>query len=676
MALPPSVDGISAATPEPSQQAPTPKSGPSFSDEKKVVKRMRTILLVLIGIPYTIYMGWCVFLLAVLPDRTGGWDSLIQPGKLSALVGAVTLFLVALYAGNRVSKAKNAGGTVRVGGLIRIILFALPGLIVSGLVSTMIGGEPALRLVMQNDPAIELVAPLTIDFSAVEATEILERRGLKTVSIAWDFQGDGVADDTTIVPTATALYDRQGIYNVVATMKLNDNTVRTLRTRISIPKAVFSYKPAEPIVDQPVFFSIEHLLNETDAIREVRWDFDADGVADVTSKERGVSHAFLRTGPQEVTVTIQFENQTQQRYSKVIEVTEPKPLPFPVTVDTVPEFLESPPPFQVIFSVNTEEPIRDVVWDFGDGDQGSGERVGHTFRNRGVFQVTAEIRSQSGEIARVSKVVKLANTLTISDLTFDGSHPVQGNRITVEAPVTIELTPKTGLALVDFFWEAPKASGVEFIDSTVKATYRESGVYTLLLVGKDPEGSVMRLPISVNVTPVTSSINFDMNPDQGVAPLAVEFDASESRVPNEVITGFVWNFGDGNSESERLDSAKVTHTFTRPGTYEVHLSVFTTSGKEFTATKTIVVRAPFLDACFLVSRQEGPAPLGIRFDRSCSTGDAVSVLWDFGDGSQSDDFNNTVDHVFETANKNYNVVLKLTDKNGIISTFNTTVSTR
>jgi PKD repeat protein len=37
----------------------------------------------------------------------------------------------------------------------------------------------------------------------------------------------------------------------------------------------------------------------------------------------------------------------------------------------------------------------------------------------------------------------------------------------------------------------------------------------------------------------------------------------------------------------------------------------------------------------LPSRKRGPSPLGVQFN-NCSTGTYKKVLWDFGDGAQSD----------------------------------------
>lgn len=547
----------------------------------------------------------------------------------------------------------------------------------SMLVPYMITQEPILKLqIVLPEPGTELVAPLSVTFSTEEALGILRRRGMKAVSLRWDFDGDGEVNEETVTPTATAYFDRQGGYNIVVDILLNNGDTRTLRRRLVIPNAVFSHNPVLPIVDDPVQFSIAHLVPEDVKLREVQWDFDADGIPDYTGTDLSVVHTFLRTGPQEVTVVILFDNQTQQTFYRTLDIGAPAPLPFPVTIDTTPSFLEGPPPFQIVFSVNTEEPLQEVVWDFADGTREVGDRLGHTFDARGTYQVRAEARNLDGEIARVTKVVRVVNSLKIPDLSFEGSHPVENNRITAQTPVVISLTPKTSLPLVNFFWEAPNASEVHSTDTKFSATYRKDGTYTAVLVGQDAEGAVLRLPITIEVQPKSDSVLFDMEPTQGVAPLSVQFDASESYIPNEEITGFVWDFGDSKEPLQRLDSAKVKHLYKKPGNYTVTLTVYTTIGNSFSVSKTILVRAPLLDACFTVSRTEGEAPLGVRFDRSCTAGVPAKILWDFDDGSQSEDIAEVVNHVFEEPRRAYTVRLRAEDANGIISTYELPIRTK
>ncbi|MBT7337168.1 PKD domain-containing protein, partial [Candidatus Peregrinibacteria bacterium] len=107
--------------------------------------------------------------------------------------------------------------------------------------------------------------------------------------------------------------------------------------------------------------------------------------------------------------------------------------------------------------------------------------------------------------------------------------------------------------------------------------------------------------------------------------------------------------------------------------------VSTELGKTASTTKKIVVRAPFLKACFKMSRKEGPVGMGVAFNRTCSTGTAANAIWDFGDGSQSPLLDDTVIHTFGEpgdAPKEYKVKLILEDINGTTDTYETTINTQ
>ena len=642
----PPIDGIESTTEQPHASA-----------------LIKTALLFVLMAPYVGYILWCVFLLSILPNAEDNYREFVSVGQLSSLIVGGMLVILGLLLLKRVAFAKNVPlmsrmfGTAKIGGLL------LPGLILSFLVPMRIGGEPPIGLdQVDPPPGQELVAPLVISFDATRGVEMLQRPGLNPIKYIWDFDGDGVPNEETLEPRVSARYETQGIFNLRLVMELSNGGRRITGRRIVIPRAVFSVSPLKPIIDEPVQFSVAHLSPAANPITEVHWDFQSDGEVDEISNATSAVYTYLRTGTFLVSVQMLYQNQSQIKMEREILIHEPEPLPFDVSVKTEPEYLVSPPPFGVLFEVITDEEHDEVKWDLGEGVEMTGDRIGHTFHHKGDYRVLAEIRSLSGAIARIPTVVRVVDTLRIPDLKFEGSHEVRGKKIYAEVPVTIQLTPITNLPLVNFFWESPKATVVESTETNFKATYRRPGSYPITLIGSDPSGSVFRLPLTLEVSPPSSSVSIRMNPEGGVAPLLVRFDASETVIPGEEITGFEWNFGDA-ATGTRQGGAQVEYLYDTPGTYTVSLKALTTSGKSYPESRTIVIRAPVLDACFQASRTEGKAPLGVKF-RNCSTGNPSEITWDFGDGSESDQENPV--HVFERPGK-YGVTLKMRDNAGGIS---------
>ncbi|MDD4628531.1 MAG: PKD domain-containing protein [Candidatus Peribacteraceae bacterium] len=657
----PGVDGIAAPRPQTPSATPSVKPVPAPNDPAAHARKMlQMILLTIVGIPYLAYLGWSVYLLTILPDPTGVNDPLIPAATFGAVAAALLFIAIAAFSIMRINKAAGIPTFRRRIAMIRIIVGMIPGIAMSIAVPLLVTREPALSLTITSpEKAADFVAPLTATFSAADAVEILKRKNLVPEKFSWDFEGDGKMNDQTLDPVISASYDRVGVYNMILTIQLKGGGTRTITKRITILQAVFAVDPNPPIVDEMTRLSVAQLLTKPEDLVQAYWDFDGNGEVDLATKNPDVVHTFYADGSTKVVVVVKLANNSQHTYERVLNVIKSVPLPFEATVKTDPENLIGPSPLGVVFRTETKEPLRVILWNFGDGSDARGDRAGHTYTKEGVFSAVAELRAENGKVAKITKVVRVVPELTLPDLEFIGTPDVNGNRISGEVPVVVDLKPRTTMPLIDFMWEAPEATTVGSTKGSVHAVYRREGTYTLTLIAQDPDNRVMRKPITVEVKPPSSTVAIRMDPEGGVAPLTVRFDASESFIPNEEISGFEWVFGDEKDTGAQQRGAQVTHVYRRPGTYTVQVKVYTTSGKQFDASKTIVVRAPVIDSCISASRTEGKAPLGVRFSSDCSTVGADTVFeWDFGDGWKSPLKNPT--HDFQKSGT-YSVILILKD---------------
>ncbi len=677
METPPSVDGVALPS-EPASTPSTPVVPSTPAINRASVNGARRILLAIAFICYGAYAVWCLALMAALPSPTGGLTQFTQIGTMSAYIGAAGFVLFFLFGLVRIRSNGSLPADAKQRALIRIVLTVVPGILLSLAVPFVINREPSLTMeIIKPTQAEDFVSPVAVTFSVEKAVEILRQRGSKPLTYHWDVNGDGKSDQDTVVPVLTTTYQREGTYLTTVTMSFGPGSTeapRTIARRILISQAVFTSDPANPIVNQPATLDASNLIKDLNSIDNIAWDFDNDGKVDAEGKETSVTTTFFRTGTFTVAVTIRLTNKTETQYKRALTVTDPEPLPFPVTVTTEPKKLLSPAPFVVVFTVDTKEPIANVQWVFGDGGKGEGPRAAHQFTQRGNFSVLAKIRSQSGSLAQVVTNVKIVDPLNISDLTFDGTPEIQGGEIQGEIPLALKLQPKTNAQFIDFSWESPGVTEDRTLDGDLDVTYRKPGKYVLTLIAVDAEQHVMRKTFSVNVLPVSSHILFQMQPEDGVAPLKVSFDASESDIPGETISGFVWDFGDQGSPLPT--GASTEHVYTSPGTYTVSLTAQTTSGRQESTNRTIVVRAPALQAMFLASRLTIPQDATnrrIQFDSSSTKGAVKTFLWDFGGLGQSSEQNPNFEF---TKPGVFPVVLTVTDDSGTKSTYSVTITVK
>ena len=98
-----------------------------------------------------------------------------------------------------------------------------------------------------------------------------------------------------------------------------------------------------------------------------------------------------------------------------------------------------------------------------------------------------------------------------------------------------------------------------------------------------------------NQAPVASTSGTSAT--SGTAPLAVQFVGTNSYDPDGIITGYLWDFGDGTTST----LANPAHTYGSVGNYAAKLTVTDNSGATGSATLPITVTAPVVGKIAKVS---------------------------------------------------------------------------
>ncbi len=295
-------------------------------------------------------------------------------------------------------------------------------------------------------------------------------------------------------------------------------------------------------------------------------------------------------------------------------------------------------------------------WDFGDGTGADIVNPTKTYVHGGAYAVTLTVEDDSG-FAQNKDTDRILVRVHDSPIAVAG--PDQLACVGGEVHFDGSASRNPGGVVSRYTWN--------FGDTTTGSSDRpvhvftKPGDYRVILTiegdqaGQCPNTNTGEMTVKVIAAP-TARI---------VAPAAVpvgapaHFDASTSAVTVGRITGWHWDFGDG----ETADGEAVDHTFKKAGRYATLLTLDTTGGAEtcsrVTAQHAIVVNAsPVAVAGGARTVSTGEEVL---FDASAShdeDGGITDYAWDFGDGTTAGGVN--VRHRFSAAG-HYAVKLTVTD---------------
>lgn len=304
--------------------------------------------------------------------------------------------------------------------------------------------------------------------------------------------------------------------------------------------------------------------------------------------------------------------------STVINTITVLPLPKAAFTQSV---IEGCSPITVKFTNISSEGAKTYYWDFGDGSVPvSLANPVYTFispeGNAEIYTVNLIARNDFGCVDTFKSVVKVLPTP-------QADFSVNPLEQTLPAGKVI-LTNLTQFGPWNYTWQ--------FGDQTAAKTgniseheYSKAGYYTISLTAKgDICASTKKMGVTINEgTPGTA---FDCD-TEGCAPFSVKFN-------NQSVNGFkfLWDFGNGNHSTEF--EPKITYF--EGGTYKVRLEVYNNVGEMSYSEKVITVHDQ-ASAFFRVSANRVRIPGNSVYFVNLSE-NAFTLLWDFGDGTTSTDF--------------------------------------
>ncbi len=316
---------------------------------------------------------------------------------------------------------------------------------------------------------------------------------------------------------------------------------------------------------------------------------------------------------------------------------------------------------------SADQPSLTYRWDFGDGAQGNGPLVSHSYAQAGSYTLKLTVTDKDGGQGSDTATVQVGAvnqppTAAISGpasgkvgetLNFSGSGSSDGDG-----------------NIVNYAWDfgdSATASGVG-----ASHAYAAAGSYQVTLTVTDNGGLTASAHHTVQVSavnqPPTAVIG---GPASGQVGQTLNFNSSGSSDADGHIVGYAWAFGDGATGR----GARVSHAYAVAGSYQVTLTVTDNDGLTASASHTVQVSAPNQPPLAVIG---GPATAQVGqeviFDGSGSSdpeGAPLTHAWDFGDGVTGS--GQTITHTYQHA-ATYTATLTVTDDGSLTDSATHTIS--
>lgn len=235
----------------------------------------------------------------------------------------------------------------------------------------------------------------------------------------------------------------------------------------------------------------------------------------------------------------------------------------------------------------TSDPEGDSItsfhWNFGDGTEGYGQTIDHTYTATATYTVTLYVTDDRGATASAETVCQIESPNRPPVAVITG--PDTGEADVPMAFTALDSSDPDGDSLT-YTWNFGDSTPAE-TGNTVLHTYNTAGAYTVSLSADDGRGGLDTAELEVVISEPNQTPEAAFTVSGDLTRLAtVTFDGSASSDPEgEPIASYDWDFGDGTATT----GAIVTHGYDTAGDYTVTLTVTDDKGAAGTRQQSITI---------------------------------------------------------------------------------------
>lgn len=443
-----------------------------------------------------------------------------------------------------------------------------------------------------------------------------------TTTYFWDF-GDG---STSNAQNPTHTYTASGNFTVSLIVTNGSGCISVLNKTQYIkiaPKPATSFTATNNnSCNAPLTVTFN---NTTTSATNYQWFFGDGGTSTATSP----THTY--TAPGSYTVTLISRNGGGCPDTLVV--------PAAVNIGNLTAGFTSAPTAcagsGLAFTNTTVPGAGNSTWYFGDGGTSTAANPTHIYTTPGTYTVKLVVNYSNCADS-------ITHTVTINPKPTAAFTAADTIDCTVPFTASFSNTSSGGAS---YFWNF--GDGGTSTAANPSHTYTSLGSYTVKLIVTGANGCTDTLIKQNYIRLQNVVISLGVNPTTGCAPVTTSFNGVVVSSP-EPVTGYLWNFGDGNSSPTQSP----THTYTNPGSYTVTFTATTAGGCTASGSHTLTYGTrPTSNFTY------APAVIcsggSVQFTNTSVNG--TSYLWFFGDGSTSTAVN--PNHVYDVPPGTYTVTL-------------------
>lgn len=289
-------------------------------------------------------------------------------------------------------------------------------------------------------------------------------------------------------------------------------------------------------------------------------------------------------------------------------------------------------------------------WNFGGGNTSTQANPSFSYSNAGTYLANLTVTTNYGCSASSSGQAIVNPNPVISSMSI--GDVCEGNSSAFSASAFV--SPANGSVISGSNWNL--GDGNQSAQTNFNHTYLAAGQYTTTFTVSSNNGCSSSQTLVTQVNPNPSITSATVNTVCQEEFSAFNASASVLNINGAVISGYQWNYGDGNTGSSNAPN----HVYSNWGSYNWTVTASTNHGcsASFNGSSTVL---PKPVAAFNLPDHCRGSLMPITNNSSIGTGSIVSTQWNTSNGMSS---TMLVPSLFFTTAGNYSVTLMLTSDQG------------